>query len=318
MKLAFGHTLCQDIMPGFTTSTKPLYETLHSTTYRHCLSGCSAQPLDVVVKIYKAKLQYEFLMEVDFLARLQHPNIVELFDVASVGGKCALITKYGGSSLSHSIHTKKGVAPFLGIQFGSLTDQLLNALHFIHSREVMHRDLKPGNIVVSEEGVVRLIDFGMASVDMKCQRPKYTDLSKRGLVYGTLQYRAPELLLGCKDYTKAIDIWSLGCILFEVITGSFFMTESKDPRECVRVCFAQLGSSPEIIGFLARFPGYLPALIRPEAEVCLKFRMAQCKPLGVKWQDFVSSMLDMNHIRRPDVAFLLLAWKAGGKDNLQG
>jgi glycogen synthase kinase 3 beta len=83
-------------------------------------------------------------------------------------------------------------------------------MQYVHSKKICHRDLKPENILMNKEGVVKICDFGSAKV-----------LSENGLntpYIVSRYYRAPELILACSDYTDAIDIWAIGCILAEFLT----------------------------------------------------------------------------------------------------
>ncbi|KAL8159163.1 hypothetical protein V2J09_000700 [Rumex salicifolius] len=99
----------------------------------------------------------------------------------------------------------------------SLLWQLLNGLNYLHSNWIIHRDLKPSNILVmgegEEQGVVKIADFGLARIYQAPLKP----LSDNGVVV-TIWYRAPELLLGAKHYTSAVDMWAVGCIFAELLT----------------------------------------------------------------------------------------------------
>jgi len=88
--------------------------------------------------------------------------------------------------------------------------QILKGMMFVHTKSVCHRDLKPENILMNSEGMVKICDFGSAKV-----------LSPSGLntpYIVSRYYRAPELILACSDYTNAIDVWAIGCILAEFLT----------------------------------------------------------------------------------------------------
>jgi serine/threonine protein kinase len=88
--------------------------------------------------------------------------------------------------------------------------QILTGMAYVHSQGICHRDLKPENILRNEEGVVKICDFGSAKV-----------MSPKGLntpYIVSRYYRAPELILGCSDYTNKIDVWAIGCIFAEFLT----------------------------------------------------------------------------------------------------
>jgi mitogen-activated protein kinase 15 len=93
--------------------------------------------------------------------------------------------------------------------------QLARALHYMHSADLIHRDIKPSNILVNEECLAKICDFGLVrSVDEEEElQSALTDY------IATRWYRAPEILLGSKKYSKSADVWSFGCLLGEVLIG---------------------------------------------------------------------------------------------------
>lgn len=93
-----------------------------------------------------------------------------------------------------------------------IMQQLLEALDYLHSNNIMHRDIKGANVLINNKGEVKLADFGLARLLDTHLVPHYTNR------VATLWYRAPELLLGSNKYTTAIDMWSLGCVFFELLT----------------------------------------------------------------------------------------------------
>lgn len=93
----------------------------------------------------------------------------------------------------------------------SFAHQLLKGMEYCHLRGVMHRDLKPQNILISKDGKLKLADFGLARAFVPPIRPFTHEVV-------TLWYRAPEILLGCKTYALPVDMWSIGTIIAEMVT----------------------------------------------------------------------------------------------------
>jgi len=96
-------------------------------------------------------------------------------------------------------------------QLKRLIMQLLLAVDFMHKSFVMHRDLKTSNLLYTNEGILKVCDFGLARTFTKTKQKQYTNWVV------TLWYRAPELLLGCDTYNEKVDMWSVGCIFAELI-----------------------------------------------------------------------------------------------------
>lgn len=153
------------------------------------------------------------LREVSVLQELKHPNIVQLFNVITSEGSVYLVFEFVESDLKKTLE-KKG--PFTGIELKKAMYQLLSALAYAHEHRIIHRDLKPANILISQDNSIKLADFGLARA---INIPMHTYTHE----VVTLWYRAPEILLGEKHYSPAVDIWSLGCIFAELILGKVFL-----------------------------------------------------------------------------------------------
>lgn len=103
----------------------------------------------------------------------------------------------------------------------TIMHQLLSAMDYCHSRSFIHRDLKPANLLISRDGKLKVADFGLAL-------PKYMPRSEESLNVVTRYYRAPEISLGIAKYSFAIDVWSIGCIFWEIVTGETLFNAARD------------------------------------------------------------------------------------------
>jgi negative regulator of PHO system len=102
---------------------------------------------------------------------------------------------------------------------------------------ILHRDIKPENILIDSKGQLKLADFGLAKKASFLQRRKSNSIV-------SLWYRAPEIILGSEDYLLGVDMWSLGCILYELITGQPLFP-AKDENELLEFFLITIGSIPE-------------------------------------------------------------------------
>jgi cyclin-dependent kinase 12/13 len=127
-------------------------------------------------------------------------------------------------------------------QIKCIMKQALEGLAYLHSSKVMHRDIKGANILLNNKGEVKLADFGLART-WRGERRQYTD---RVVTYW---YRCPELLLGDRHYTSAIDIWSLGCCFAELLTGRPLFPKSQR-APLLELIYQKCGSPSE-----ATWPG---------------------------------------------------------------
>lgn len=119
--------------------------------------------------------------------------------------------------------------------------QILCGLKYIHSADVIHRDLKPGNILVTTQGILKICDFGLA----RGINPKYFKNHSTTITnyVATRWYRAPELILSTKNYTKSVDIWAAGCIFGELF-GRRPLFPGKNLHEQIHELFKVLGNPP--------------------------------------------------------------------------
>lgn len=149
------------------------------------------------------------LREISTLRQLRHPNIVELNDVIHSEGRLYLVFEFVDKDLKKYMEAVNG--PLNPELVRSYTAQLLRGLEFCHLRAVMHRDLKPQNILVSRDGKLKLADFGLARAFVPPIRPFTHEVV-------TLWYRPPEILLGSKTYALPMDMWAVGAIIAEMVT----------------------------------------------------------------------------------------------------
>ncbi|OAT10770.1 CMGC/CDK/CDK8 protein kinase [Blastomyces gilchristii SLH14081] len=188
--------------------------------------GRNGQKREFAIKKFKPDKEGEIIQytglsqsairEMALCSELSHANVVHLEEII-LEDKCIfMVFEYTEHDLLQIIHhhTQPQRHPIPAPMVKSILFQLLNGLLYLHSNWVLHRDLKPANILVTSTGAVRIGDLGLARLFYK----PLNSLFSGDKVVVTIWYRAPELLLGSRHYTPAIDLWAVGCIFAELLS----------------------------------------------------------------------------------------------------
>lgn len=195
------------------------------------------------------------IREISLLKELQHPNIVRLYDVVHTERKLTLVFEYLDQDLKKYLDQREGGLdpPYIK----SFLWQLLRGVAFCHQHRVLHRDLKPQNLLINREGELKLADFGLA---------RAFGIPVRSYTHEvvTLWYRAPDVLMGSRKYSTPVDIWSIGCIFAEMVTGRPLFAGTSEDDQLDRL-FRALGTPDETM-----YPGIL--------------ELPEYKPPGVRYQ----------------------------------
>jgi len=151
------------------------------------------------------------IREIALVKELSHPNVVKLLDVFCSTKKLLLVFEFIEHDLKKYMKSVRSALKPEVIQ--SLSYQLCDGIQFCHANRILHRDLKPQNLLIDSKLQMKIADFGLAR-SYTVPVPKYTH------EVVTVWYRPPEILLGCTHYSVPVDIWSIGCIIAEMATGA--------------------------------------------------------------------------------------------------
>ncbi|XP_052195852.1 cyclin-dependent kinase C-2 C-like [Diospyros lotus] len=205
--------------------------------------------------------------EIAILRRLDHPNIMKLEGLITNRFSCSiyLVFEYMEHDLSGLLSCPD--IKFSDAQIKCYMRQLLAGLEHCHSRGVMHRDIKTSNILVNNEGVLKIADFGLANyISSRHRQP----LTSRVV---TLWYRPPELLLGSTNYGPSVDLWSVGCVFAELFIGKPILkgrTEVEQLHKIFKLC----GSPPDEFWKNSKLP--LATMFKPQYPYLSSLR-EKCK-----------------------------------------
>ena len=153
-----------------------------------------------------------FVHELRYSRKITHKNVIRIYDFLYIQGLYAISMEYFPShTLGSEVVNEKPVELKRAIQFAM---DICTGMTVAHQQGIVHRDLKPANVLINQEGLLKIVDFGVAAA----QREGDTQLTKTGYVIGSPKYMAPEQILGKKVDERA-DIYALGVILYEMVTG---------------------------------------------------------------------------------------------------
>lgn len=231
--------------------------------------------------------------EIKLLQSLRHTNIVQLREVMVEKNDCFMVFEY----LSHDLTGLLNHPTFQmdSAQKKHLAKQMFEGLDYLHKRGVLHRDLKAANILVSNEGVLKIADFGLARFYAKRHQLDYTN---RVI---TIWYRSPELLLGETRYGPACDVWSTGCILMEIFTRhATFPGDGTENNQLDKI-FSVVGTPNA-----AEWPGLVEMpwfqLLRPEYRKASSFAFKYKEKLTPAAFELLSSIFQYDPQKRPTAA----------------
>ncbi|OQS02218.1 cell cycle-related kinase [Thraustotheca clavata] len=196
--------------------------------------------------------------ELQALQKLSHRNIVQLIEVVPQGAGIGLVLEYMEMDLAQMMVRCDTLLAQQDIK--SIMQMLLKGVEYCHGNGVMHRDIKPSNLLFDQHGVLKLGDFGLATV--------YTGTKREyNHAVATRWYRAPELLFGSREYNYSVDMWSVGVVFAELLQHAPFFPGVNDIDQIFRV-FQVLGS-PSWIG-MQMLPDFHKVCFPQFKPICLK------------------------------------------------
>ncbi|XP_076303949.1 cyclin-dependent kinase 14-like [Tachypleus tridentatus] len=207
-----------------------------------------------VVALKEIRLQTEegtpftAIREASLLRGLKHANIVTLHDIIHTKETLTFVFEYVHTDLSQYLERHPGGLNANNVRL--FLFQLLRGLVYCHERRVLHRDLKPQNLLISDQGELKLADFGLARAKSVPSRTYSHEVV-------TLWYRPPDVLLGSTDYTTSLDMWGVGCIFIEMISGAAAFPGVKDTNDQLDKIWRVLGTpTEETWEGVSRYPNY--------------------------------------------------------------
>ena len=246
---------------------------------------------DAAVKVLPAEVAADpntrsrFLREAKATSRLTHPNIATLYEVGEEGGVVYLAMEL---VIGETLSVRIGEEPIPVAEFVSIARQLADALDNAHQSGVIHRDIKPGNVMVGPKGQVKLLDFGLAKFTIAATTtPEEQDQSTQmrtelGVVLGTVQYMSPEQAVG-KSLDHRSDIFSLGLVLYEMATGRKAFGGKTASETLARIITE---APPAISRLNYDFPPALDTMVRKCLEKDPERRFQSCRELLVDLRNF--------------------------------
>ncbi|KAL5006114.1 hypothetical protein ScPMuIL_017272, partial [Solemya velum] len=216
-------------------------EQLGEGSYATVFKGISCLSSQVVA-LKEIRLQSEegvpftAIREASLLKGLKHANIVTLHDIIHTKETLTFVFEYVNTDLSHYLEKNSAGLNVFNVKL--FLFQLLRGLSYCHQRRILHRDLKPQNLLISEIGELKLADFGLARAKSIPSRTYSHEVV-------TLWYRPPDVLLGSTDYSTSLDIWGVGCIFTEMVLGVATFPGMKDAYDQLEKIFRVLGTPTE-------------------------------------------------------------------------
>ncbi|VDC06518.1 unnamed protein product [Peniophora sp. CBMAI 1063] len=202
---------------------------------REAATGRKVAIKKIKVGAFKDGLDMSAIREVKYLREMNHPNIINLLDVFSSKKNLNLVLEFLDSDLEMIIRDRSLV--FLPADIKSWMAMAFKGLEFCHRNFILHRDLKPNNLLLGSDGQLKVADFGLArdfadpGYKMTCQ-------------VITRWYRPPELLFGSRYYSSDVDIWSMGCIFAELMLRIPYLPGESDMDQ-LKTIFRALGTPTE-------------------------------------------------------------------------
>ncbi|KAH6655118.1 kinase-like domain-containing protein [Truncatella angustata] len=234
--------------------------------------------------------------EIKLLQSLRHDNIVALQEVMIEQDACYMVFEY----LSHDLTGLLNHPSFTldAAQRKHLAKQLFGGLDYLHTRGVLHRDIKAANILVSSDGIMKLADFGLARFYEKHHNNDYTN---RVI---TIWYRSPELLLGETQYTAAVDVWSAACVMVEIFTRhAIFPGDGTETNQLDKI-YAILGTPNKV-----EWPDLIKMewfeLLRPSYRKPNIFAEKYKEKIPASAFELLASMFQYDPVKRPSAAEVL-------------
>lgn len=240
----------------------------------------------------RSGIEISALREIKALKRLSSQHIIEILDVFEQDRHIHIVLPYIDTNLEVIIKSKKLV--FMPQDIKSWMLMICNGLYECHSKFILHRDIKPNNILVTHGGQVKIADFGLASEFGFPVRAMTNQVITRW-------YKAPELLLGSKNYSFGVDIWALGCLFAELLLRTPYLPGTDDVHQ-LDLIFSALGTpSEEEWPEIKELPGYkLDFPVRPKHSLSILFGAA-----GPDAVNLLEKMLTYNPRERPTIKEVL-------------
>ncbi|XP_033734922.1 cyclin-dependent kinase-like 1 isoform X26 [Pecten maximus] len=247
------------------------------------------------------------MREIRMLKQLKHPNLVNLIEVFRRKKRLHLVFEYVDHTVLHELErSPRGVNEDL---VKKIVSQTLEAVNFCHIRNCIHRDVKPENILLSIENKVKLCDFGFARV-LTGPSDEYTDY------VATRWYRAPELLVGDPKYGPPVDVWAIGCVFAELLSGQALWPGKSDLDQIFQIKKTLgdlIASQKSAFSSNIFFQGLEIPNVEPEHYVPLELKFHKVSPNAL---DFMKNCLRMDPADRMTCEELLKHPYMGGMTSL--